>query len=299
MTFMFKPQTAFKLSLGSMLRGSAAISLATGLALSAPAAFAQDADPGEVLARVGDAEITRADVEIDLKELGAQFQRVPENQRIGAVVNTLIDFEVMSQKAEADGLGSDPEFEALMRLNRKRALHDTYFRKTEVEQLDEAAVQAAYEQQTAPLRDQVEVRARHILLETEEAAREVIAELDGGGDFETLAKEKSTGPSGPAGGDLGFFGKGRMVPAFEEAAFALEAGTYTTDPVQTQFGFHVIKVEENRPVPVPPLAQVEAQIRQQLLQQRYVEAVRELREATEIEIVAGQPGADGEGTQAQ
>ncbi|MEO0497316.1 MAG: peptidylprolyl isomerase [Pseudomonadota bacterium] len=261
-------------------------------------AMAQEADPGQVLARVGDAEITRADVEIALKELGAQFQRVPENQRIAAVVNTLIDFEVMAQKADAEGYGDDPDVQALVRLNRKRALHDTYFRKTEVEQLDPAAIQKVYDEQTAPLRDETEVQARHILLETEEAAKEVIAELDAGGDFEALAKEKSTGPSGPAGGDLGFFGKGRMVPAFEAAAFELEAGSYTAEPVQTQFGFHVIKVEAVRPVAVPPLAEVEGQIRQQLLQQRYSETVRGLREAANIEIVAGDPNAAG-GTQAQ
>lgn len=287
------------LSLRKVLRGSAvAALLASGLFASSDFALAQDADLAQVLATVGDTQITRADVEIALKELGAQFQRVPENQRIAAVVNTLIDFEVMAQKADAEGYGDDPEVQALVRLNRKRALHDTYFRKTEVEQLDPAAVQKIYDEQTAPLLEQMEVRARHILLETEEDAKAVITELDGGGDFEALAKEKSTGPSGPAGGDLGFFGKGRMVPAFEEAAFALEAGTYTAEPVQTQFGFHVIKVEEARPVPVPPLAEVEGQIRQQLLQQRYAETVRELREAADIEIMAGAPAADG-GTQAQ
>ncbi|MEM1366205.1 MAG: peptidylprolyl isomerase [Pseudomonadota bacterium] len=270
----------------------AAVAVLGGLAIGSAPAFAQDADPAEVLAKVGDAEITRADVTIALKELGAQFQRVPENQRIAAVVNTLIDFEVMAQKAEAEGFGDDPEVQALVRLNRKRALHDTYFRKTQVEQLDQAAVQAVYDEQTAPLQGQTEVRARHILLETEEAAKAVVAELDAGADFEALAKEKSTGPSGPGGGDLGFFGKGRMVPAFEEAAFNMEAGTYTKEPVQTQFGFHIIKVEETRPVPVPPLAEVEGQIRQTLLQQRYVETVRSLREGVDIEITAGQPAAE-------
>jgi peptidyl-prolyl cis-trans isomerase C len=270
---------------------AAALALVGGLAFAPHFAHAQDADPAEVLATVGDTKITRADVQIALKELGAQFQRVPENQRISAVVNTLIDFEVMAQKADAEGFSDDPEVQALMRLNRTRALHDTYFRKTKVEQIDPADIQKVYDEQTAPLRDQTEVRARHILVETEEAAKAIVAELDGGADFEALAKEKSTGPSGPAGGDLGFFGKGRMVPAFEEAAFAMEAGTYTKEPVQTQFGFHVIKVEEIRPVPVPPLAEVEGQIRQQLLQQVYVETVRELREASEIEIVAGQPAA--------
>ena len=109
--------------------------------------------------------------------------------------------------------------------------------------------------------DATSVRARHILVETEDEAKAIIAELDKGADFETLAKEKSTGPSGPAGGDLGYFSRGRMVPEFEEAAFALDVGAYTEEPVQTQFGWHVIQLNETRIKEAPTLEEVRDELR--------------------------------------
>lgn len=263
------------------------VSLALGFSIVMGAASAQDVDPDKVLAKVGSVEITQADVDVARNELGSQFARVPPAQRDTAILNTLIDFQVIAQKAEGEGFADNELFKNTIELARIRALHDTYFRQTTVEKLDPAEVEAAYNEQMEPLQGQTEIRARHILLETEEAAKEVIEMINAGGDFEELAKEKSTGPSGPSGGDLGFFGKGRMVPQFEEAAFALEAGEVTSEPVQTQFGFHVIKVEEVRPVAVPPLEQVSGQIAQQLLQQKYINLVKELREGMEIEILTG------------
>jgi peptidyl-prolyl cis-trans isomerase C len=116
-----------------------------------------------------------------------------------------------------------------------------------VDPVSDADIKARYEQEIAAVPPEEEISARHILLETEEAAKAVIAELDAGKDFAELAKEKSTGPSAAQGGDLGFFTKGRMVPEFEAAAFdALTPGEYGKEPVKTQFGWHVIKVEERR-----------------------------------------------------
>ena len=116
---------------------------------------------------------------------------------------------------------------------------------------------------------------------------EVIKELDKGADFAELAKSKSTGPSGPNGGDLGYFTKGRMVPAFEAAAFALKPGEYTKKPIQTQFGWHVIKVDDKRqstPPPAPPLEQVAEQIRRIIANERYAALMKGLRDKAKVQI---------------
>ncbi|NJO38685.1 MAG: hypothetical protein HC871_15110, partial [Rhizobiales bacterium] len=121
-----------------------------------------------------------------------------------------------------------------------------------------------------------EVRARHILLASEDDAKAVIAELEGGADFSELAKEKSTGPSGPQGGDLGYFKKGQMVPEFGDAAFAMDVGSTSAAPVKTQFGFHVIKVEDKRKVE-PSFEETEPQIRQEVARAIVTALVEDLR----------------------
>ncbi|MCW9039209.1 MAG: peptidyl-prolyl cis-trans isomerase, partial [Rhodospirillales bacterium] len=127
-----------------------------------------------------------------------------------------------------------------------------------------------------------EVRARHILTETKEQAMEVIALLDKGGDFAELAKTKSKGPSGPNGGDLGFFDQGSMVPEFSKAAFALKTGEYTKEPVETQFGWHVIKVEEARSKEPPSFEEVTPQIHADVSRKIGGELIESLREKATI-----------------
>ena len=144
---------------------------------------------------------------------------------------------------------------------------------------------ARFDKELAAATPEVEVRARHILVKTLEEAKSIITQLDEGADFIALAKEKSTGPSGPNGGDLGFFGKGQMVPAFEAAAFELEAGAHTKQAVQTQFGFHVIKLEEKRDLAYPKFEEVSDSMRQVLLRERYLELVNAARADVEIEIL--------------
>ena len=128
------------------------------------------------------------------------------------------------------------------------------------------------------------MHARHILVKTKEEAEAIIKELDAGADFAKLAKEKSTGPVRPEGGDLGFFSPGQMVPAFEKAAFALKAGKYTKEPVKTQFGWHVIKVEEKRNAPPPEFDQVKDQVRQLVLREKYMATGRQGPQAARIDI---------------
>ncbi len=129
-----------------------------------------------------------------------------------------------------------------------------------------------------------EQHARHILVASEEDARAVITELDGGADFVELAKERSTGPSGPRGGDLGYFTSDQMVPEFSAAAQTLEPGQYTKDPVQTQFGWHVIKLEDRRESAPPSFADMEPQLRQEMTRENVETVLSELREDADVEI---------------
>jgi peptidyl-prolyl cis-trans isomerase C len=151
--------------------------------------------------------------------------------------------------------------------------------------ITDADVKARYDKEVAATPPEEEVKARHILVKTEEEAKKIIADLDAGKDFLELAKLSSDGPSAEQGGDLGYFTKGRMVPEFEAAAFELKPGEYTKTPVKTQFGFHVIKVDDRRPAAAPPLEQVSDQVRQVLLRERYAALLDEARAEAEVEVV--------------
>jgi peptidyl-prolyl cis-trans isomerase C len=146
-------------------------------------------------------------------------------------------------------------------------------------------VKAEYDKQIGTFQPQEELRARHILVATKEDADRIVGELDAGGSFEELAGKNSTDGTAQNGGDLGYFSRGQMVDAFEEAAFALEPGTYTKEPVQTQFGFHIIKLEDKRMSAPPPLEEVDEQVRSVLLRQKFETTMAGLREKYTVEIL--------------
>ncbi len=265
------------------------------LAALVPSAMAQEAlAPDTVLAIVNGHEITEDEAMMASQDFAEQMQRVPAEQRRAVIVDALIDLHLLAGAAEAEGLADTAAFARRMAYQRARTLRTSYLVEVLSAGVDEAAIEAAYNEAVEGFEPEEERRARHILVETEEDARSVIEELDGGADFATLATERSTGPSGPNGGDLGFFGPGRMVPVFEEAAFALEVGSYTADPVESQFGWHVIFVEEVRESEAPTLAQLGPQMQQGLLQQAFVGAVDDLRGAADIsyEVEGLEPPAD-------
>src|SRR5690606_19691558 len=171
-----------------------------------------------------------------------------------------------------------------MALLRERALHSAYIEETIAGSVTDEQVRARYDEQVSQMPASEEIRARHIIVDTEDEAKAIIAELDAGGDFEAIAKEKSKDGAAAQGGDLGYFSKGRMVPEFEEAAFAMEVGAHSKEPVKTQFGFHVLKVEDKRNVAPPAFEQVSQQFRSLLLREAYFDAVNTLREAATVEI---------------
>lgn len=257
----------------------------TALVAAAPPATAQDAiAPETVIGTVGGEAITEGDIRLTIQELDSQLGDVPAEQKRFAAMMALIDIKLLADKADSEGVDDTDAFERRLAFLRDRALHNIYFEDQVVGGVTDEEVRARYDTEIAATPPTNETRARHILVETEEEAKAIIEELAGGADFATLAQEKSTGPSGPSGGDLGYFGPGRMVPEFETAANALEVGGVSQEPVQTQFGFHVIKVEDRRPVQPPAFEQVANQIRGIVLREKYFNLMQDLRGASAVEI---------------
>ena len=266
----------------SFLRITTAAAL---IAVSAPlAASLALAQQDAVVATVNGDPVTETDLALAITDLNEQFAQLSEEQRRAAALSAIIEIRLMAAEAEKAGLADNDEFTRRMTLLRQRALHSTFIEKEISSSVTDETVRALYDKQIAEITPQEEVRARHILVKTEEEATAIIAELDAGGDFEALANEKSIDGGGTNGGDLGYFSAGRMVPEFETAAFALETGTYTKEPVQSQFGFHVIKVEDKRPQQPPAFEQVLPQLRSVLLREAYFNKVTALREAAAVEI---------------
>ncbi|MEN0001840.1 MAG: peptidylprolyl isomerase [Pseudomonadota bacterium] len=269
--------------------GSAFIAAAFTLwATMAMPSAAQDAaaplDPNAIVATVAGNPITNRDLDFALADLQEQLGQVPPAQRRAAALMALIDIRLLAAEADANGIDEQPEFAQRLAFLRDRALHNAYFNEQVVEAVSDDDVRARYDAEIASRPAENEINARHILVETEEEARAVIEELDAGADFATLAQERSTGPSGPQGGDLGYFTRGRMVPEFEAAAFELTVGEYSKEPVQTSFGFHVIKVEDARPVQPPAFEQVAGQIQSRIFRERYAALLDTLRGNTDVAI---------------
>ena len=267
-------------------RSLAACCLTLGLVLAAPAAvYAQATVPGSaVVATVNGAPITENDLEMAQGDLGQQFAQLPEEQKRAAALSAAIEIRLLADKADEEGLGDTDAFKERMEFLRMRALHSAFVESKIAADVTEDAVRARYDKEIAATPPANEIRARHILVATKEEADAIIAELDAGGDFEAIAKEKSSDGAAAQGGDLGYFGPGQMVPTFEEAAFALDVGKVTKEPVQTQFGWHVIKVEDKRTQQPPAYDVVKEQVRTLLFRETYFAAVQALREAATVEV---------------
>ena len=266
-------------SFSRLTAGLSAAILAAGL-LAAPVLAAEDT----VVATVDGMEITEADLSLAIANLDQQFARLPEDQRRGAALSALIEIRLLAQKAREKGYDKDAGFQNRMAFLANRALHSEYVEKEVAAAVTDEMVRARYDKELADTPPSNEIRARHILVKTKEEAEAIIDELDGGADFAELAKAKSTGPSGPNGGDLGYFQQGQMVPEFETEAYGLDVGAHTAEPVQTQFGWHVIKVEDKRAVQPPAFDDVKEQVRSALLRETYFEMVSKLREGAKVDV---------------
>ena len=216
------------------------------------------------------------------EQLPEEYRRQPLESYYPNLVAEVINTNLASKAAiEADLQNNDLVKDAI-RIATNRILAEAYFATEMRKIVTDEEIQKAYDRFVADQDSREEISARHILVEDEQAALDLIEKLKAGADFAELAKEFSTGPSGPNGGDLGYFGRGQMVPDFETAAFGLEVGTFSATPVQTQFGWHVIKLEDKRTAPAPSLDEMRQQIGTGLSQQALARLIEELRSGAEI-----------------
>ncbi len=201
------------------------------------------------------------------EQLPEQFRQQPLQSYFDRLVDDIIDSRLAAAAGSADGLTDDPEVIRQMSIAAQRVLAEAWLNRQIRDIVTQETIQAAYDRYIADEAAREQISARHILVAEKSEAEEIITALKGGADFAELAKEKSTGPSGPKGGDLGYFDRGAMVPSFEAAAFSLEKGAFSQTPVQTQFGWHVIKVEDKRIAAPPRFEELAPQLRQTLISQ--------------------------------
>jgi peptidyl-prolyl cis-trans isomerase C len=256
--------------------------------------MAQDAAPAEdqVLATVNGEEILESEVRATQEGLPQQYRQLPFEMLKPMLVDREINQRLLMLAGQDAGLADDEEVKNQLAALERRLVAETYLERAIAEKVTDDAIKAHYDEFIKTNEPEPQVHARHILLENEDDAKAVIAELDDGADFVELAKEKSTGPSGPNGGDLGFFNKGDMVAPFAEAAFAMEPGTYSKEPVQTQFGWHVILVEEKKDGVQPTLEEIRQQMEAEVTQQAVQDLIEELRSDAEVVNNTETPATD-------
>ena len=211
------------------------------------------------------------------EELPDEYRRQPLENYYPNLVAEIANTKLAAKAATDNGLQNNPLVQDAIRIASERILAEAYFATELRKVVTEEEVKAADDRYVADQDSRDEISARHILVAEEQEAIDLIEKLKDGADFAALAQEFSTGPSGPKGGDLGYFGRGQMVPDFEAAAFALEIGTFSAKPVQTQFGWHVIKLEDKRVAPAPTLDEMRQQIGTGLTQQSLARLIAELR----------------------
>ena len=236
-----------------------------------------------LLARVNGREIRWADIEKSVKGLPEDIRSQLETI-FPALLQRLIDVQLLIWAAREDGLAEDAEVRRLVSEYEDRVLSDTLIRRRVADRVTEDMLRARYDAHVEGLAARAEVWARHILLDSEVRARDVIAALDAGADFAELARARSLGPTAEQGGDLDYFTRDNMIPGFAAAAFALEAGQYSPDPVQTEFGWHVIKIEDRRAEGAASFEEIREDLRDSTIRELLDELLRDLRGRAEIEL---------------
>lgn len=255
-------------------------------------------DDAAVVARVNGEEITEADLALAEEAFSAQLGDMPEDARRSILVDALIDMRLAADAAKADGVHERDAFKRRMAFLEEQTLRSIYADEALKDAVTEDAVRAVYDEQLSAIPVEEEARLRHILVASSTEAQEVIGELTAGASFEDLAREKSLDPvSKSSGGDLGFLGKDEMLPEIASAVASLDAGDHTIEPVETAFGFHVVRVDEVHNRPGPTFEEVAPRIRQAMEARAQRELIAGLRRSAEIEKlvpdVAPPPADDG------
>lgn len=248
----------------------------------AAAAPAKPVDPSHVMAVVDGKEITAGQLDSMANDIDPGLARLPDQQRRLTVLKIYVDMKALSDAAVKDGLDKTPEYEKRMAVMRENVLQQIYFKDKIVDKISDADIKARYDKEIAALPKEQEVHARHILVKTKEEAEAIIKRLEKGEKFEDIAKKDSTDGSAAMGGDLGYFSHGQMVKPFEDAAFSLKIGEYTKTPVESPFGWHIIKVEDRREKQPPALDDVKDALRSMIARDRYREVIESLRAKMDI-----------------
>lgn len=287
--------------------GAMAIAIAFGTATSAlaqagapsPAPAAPAADPGKdqpplppdtVLATVNGQKITQLDVTMASEDLGSNIsQQLKGKAREAYVLDYLIDSTLVSQKAKSEKLDQSPDFASKLAYARDKVMMEAVLTQIAKGATSDASLRKIYDDAAKQQKPEEEIHARHILVATEADAQAALKRLKGGEDFAKVAKDMSKDP-GSEGGDLGWFTRERMVPSFADAAFKLKEGQ-TSDPVKSQFGWHIIKVEGRRQKQFPPFDQVKDQIVRYAVQKAQSELIVDLRKNAKVDRTAAAPPA--------
>jgi peptidyl-prolyl cis-trans isomerase C len=246
--------------------------LAVAAALALPVASQDTVTAKTVVATVNGTEITIGNMIIARATLPEQYQQLPPEVLFKGILDQLVQQTAISQSFDRE---LPPRVALALENERRQLIAGEVIEITMAANISSEDMQTAYEEAYGSAEPAEEFNASHILVETEDEALAIKAEIDGGADFAAVAKEKSTGPSGPSGGSLGWFGPGMMVPAFETSVLSLEVGGVSM-PVQTQFGWHIIKLEDKRQKDAPTMEEVKAELENQIRQEKAQEMIEEM-----------------------
>jgi len=271
-----------KIYSGSTPLFSALIIVSVLLGLPAMIAPSQAQEQKITVAEVNGEAIFLDEVMRIAEQLPAEIKQQPLPNYFDRIVDDIIDSRLAAAAGNQAGLTNNPEVLAQMSIAAQRVLAEAYITTELRKVITEAELQKAYQLFISDETAREEIKARHILVASEVEAKAIIAELNNGADFASLAKQKSTGPSGPNGGDLGYFMRGAMVPSFENAAFGLEVGSHSASPVQTQFGWHVIKLEDRKISQAPSFDELRGQLQTNLANQALSRIIESLRAPASI-----------------
>jgi peptidyl-prolyl cis-trans isomerase C len=262
-----------------VVRSLAALALAALLLAPSAAPRAQD-DP--VIARVNGIDIRQSDIALADEEVGGTMPAMPPEQKREYLITYLTDVIILSQAAEQQKYGDHPEVKRQLAFERNKVLMEALLQNAAKAAETDSEMHKVYDEAVKEMGTEQEVHARHILVESEVEAKAIEAELKKGADFAEEAKKKSKDPGAANGGDLGYFTKDQMVPEFSEAAFKLDKGQIS-DPIHTQFGWHIIKVEDKRVKPTPSYEEVKSQVQNYIARRAQAELVDSLRKTAQIE----------------
>ena len=270
--------------MSKMLRIAAAVALVLGMAALPAVAEDKTAGGDPVVARVNGQEIHRTEVLREIETMGPQAQQVPAQVLYPQLLQKMIITRLVAAKGYEQKLQNEKEVKERLKDAEAQIVADIYVRRTVQPKINEDKIKARYAELSAKYKPEDEVRARHILVPTEAEANDILKQVKDGADFAKLATEKSkdTG-SAKNGGDLGYFTRNVMVKPFAEAAFAMKVGEISEKPVKTDFGYHIIKVEDRRKSSAPPLTEVKDQITNQLGQEMVAQLVKDLEAKAKIE----------------